>query len=154
MSLAPVHGAMTKAWALEVGFDEVAAAAIAKADVDVDRLHLAGYHMCRVPWGPDPRVTMAGEHLAAAIAAARQGDAVAAWEHLGRGLHGLQDIPAHGRLPIHLPWLDDLRRTLWGLPDPGQRRLKATERVTKDYLDKALADAGIQACMTGVVDGI
>jgi hypothetical protein len=150
---AKVHGERTREWAQEVGFGPAAAEAIARADLEVDRQGLPRnrYHM-RPPLllGRDRRRSVAAEHLAAAREAARRGDCAEVWEHLGRGLHALQDQAAHGRwwwLGVHwFPWFDDLERTMWGRQDTRRRRLGAVAGLTRGYLGEALSDPGVQRC--------
>ncbi len=155
MANSQVHGARTREWAREAGLSRAAAAAVARADAEVDLQGLPRhlYHMRpRLLLGPDRRGGVAAEHLRAAKEAASQGECEEVWRHLGRGLHALQDQSAHGGwwwLGIHwFPWFDELDRTMWGLRDRRQRRLKAVERVTKGYLYTALANAEVQSCST------
>jgi hypothetical protein len=150
---ARVHGEKTREWAREAGFGPVAAQAIARADLDVDRQGLPRnqYHMRpRLLLGRDRRRSVAAEHLRAAREAARCGDCDDAWKHLGRGLHALQDQSAHGGwwwLGVHwFPWFDDLGRTMWGRPDTRHRRLEAVAHLTKAFLREALSDPGVQQC--------
>lgn len=159
MADARVHGERTRQWAQDAGFDRVAAEAIARADLSVDRQGLPRnqYHMRPVLLlGRDRRSSVAAEHLRAAREAAGRGDCEDAWEHLGRGLHALQDQSAHGGwwwLGVHwFPWFDDLERTMWGHPDSRRRRLDAIERLTKAYLREALSNPGVQQCRRGAED--
>jgi hypothetical protein len=151
---ARVHGEKTREWAQEVGFSRAGAEAIARADLGVDREGLPRnqYHMRpRLLLGRDRRRSVALGHLRAAREAAGRGDCEEAWEHLGRGLHALQDQSAHGGwwwLGVHwFPWFDDLERTMWGRRDARQRRLGAVARVTKSYLREALSDPSVQHCV-------
>jgi hypothetical protein len=150
---ARVHGERTCEWAQEAGFGRVAAEAIARADLGVDRQGLPRnqYHMRPVLLlGRERRPSVAAEHLRAARETAARGDCEATWEHLGRGLHALQDQSAHGGwwwLGVHwFAWFDDLGRTMWGRPDTRQRRLEAIARLTKSYLREALSDPDVQQC--------
>ncbi len=148
-----LHLEKTRLWAQEVGFPAEAADAIARADADVDFHGLPRnlYHM-RPPLllGADLRRQTAEDHLEQAVFAATAGDCSVVWENLGRGLHALQDQVAHGPwwlFGIHwFRWLDDPTRTVFGLPDPQQRRLAAIERITKQYLVRALSEGCVKRC--------
>jgi hypothetical protein len=139
--MASVHRELTRIWAEEVGFSPEAAKAIAVADAATDgnkKFPVRKYHMRPVLFGPDRRRELAEELLQKAIEAAAQGDRDLAWEHLGHGLHVVQDLEAHGNYRLHRRRLDDPNYTLDGKPDPDRNRLKATEVATKGFLKRAL----------------
>jgi hypothetical protein len=136
-----VHRELTRIWAEEVGFTPEAAKAIANADAATDgnkKFPVRKYHMRPLLFGRDRRREYAEALLQKALEAAAQGDFSSAWEHLGHGLHIIQDLEAHGNYRLHRRRLDDPAYTLDGSPDPDRSRLKATETATKDFLKRAL----------------
>ncbi len=154
-----VHRRKTEEWAREVGFPAAAAAAIGRANDEVDRLHLSRsrYHLRpALLLGPDRRGETAERHLLRAREAAHQGEGEEVWRHLGYGLHALQDREAHGPwwlLGIHwFRWLDDPARTLWGRPDRTHARLARIAQISQDYLRRAWEVARIRQCAAGAED--
>jgi hypothetical protein len=145
-----IHLHKTKAWALELGISEMAAAAISQADMLVDsdpkKYPRNLYHLHPILFGVDRRLDIAEQHFSQAQAAAEHGDCPQVWQNLGEGLHVLQDHISHGRYRLHLAWLDDLTRTA-GRPDPIQSRMLACENVTKNFLQRALSDPQMRLCL-------
>jgi hypothetical protein len=136
-----IHRGLTRIWAEEVGFSPEAAKAIAGADAATDgnkKFPVRKYHMRPVLFGRDRRRELAEELLQKALEAVAQEDYASAWEHLGHGLHVIQDLEAHGNYRLHRRRLDDPNYNLDGKSDPDQSRLKATETASKDFLKRAL----------------
>ena len=151
-----LHQSLTEQWVIALDCSIEAAQAIAAADAQVDDLGLPRdqYHMRPLLLlGRDRRVETASGHLQEAIAAANRGDRGEVFRHLGYGLHAVQDTEAHGPwwlLGVHWsPWLDEPKRTICGRWDRSTQRLCALERVTKEYLRKAMEDHETAACLRG-----
>jgi|WetSurMetagenome_2_1015567.scaffolds.fasta_scaffold134881_1 hypothetical protein len=137
-----VHRKLTRIWAEEVGFSPIAAKAIAEADVSTDgnkNFPVRAYHMRPILFGRDRRRELMEAHRQKALAAAGEGDRASAWENLGRALHILQDLEAHGNYRLHRRRLDDPNYTLEGKFDPSQSRLKTVEAITRKFLQQALS---------------
>lgn len=145
-----IHRRKTKEWAIELGFPADVAEIIAFADVMVDNDHVAHprarYHMRPILFGKDLRTETAEMHLRQALETARRSECDAAWQHLGQGLHVVQDLVAHGNARIHRRWMDYVEFTA-GRRDPDQIRLTELERVSKEYLARFLSDAGVRHCL-------
>jgi hypothetical protein len=145
-----IHRQKTREWASELGIPADIADIIALANVMVDndaQQHpREQYHMRPLLFGRDQRAETAESHLKQAIDAARRGECDAAWNHLGQGLHVIQDLVAHGNARFHRSWMDSVEFTA-GRRDPEQARLAELERVSKDYLTRALSEPGILRCL-------
>lgn len=149
-----LHQSLTEQWVIALGCSIEAAQAIAASDARVDALGLPRnqYHMRPVLLlGRDRRMETASGHLREAIAAANRSDCGEVFRHLGYGLHAVQDTEAHGPwwlLGVHwFPWLDDPERTICGRRDRSRQRLCALERATKEYLQRAMEEHEIAACL-------
>jgi hypothetical protein len=146
-----IHRKKTKEWAIELGIPadaaEVIAIANAMVDNDAERYPRESYHMRPFFFGKDRRAETVERHLHQALEAARQGQCDSAWNEIGQGLHVVQDLVAHGNAHIHHKWMDYVEFTA-GKPDPEQKRLLELERVSKEYLTRALAEPSILRCLS------
>jgi RHS repeat-associated protein len=172
----PVHRHDTKRWAIEVGFSKRDAEIIALANYGVDSGKTGpiktsvetSYHFNSYESG-DSRLELADSHIDRAevlfnVASIHHShgrniragnDKNRLLKELGMGLHAIQDIEAHGNIPLPLGhlfipfvdnvnynWRDDSRTSVRRIaPQPPtarierQTRYKATEEATKKYLE-------------------
>jgi len=134
----------TYLWAMQVGFSSSEAEIIALADNATDDyanwlvvVGVPGRHFNTAGSSVDSRKAYSDLDFEAAIKSYKNGNNCAALESLGRGLHSVQDIIAHGSWPfyrVHPNWFDraDIRPFA----------LSMTELVTMQYLRSFLRATG------------
>jgi len=130
----------TYKWARDAGFSPSQSKALVLANAATDKYAnwapvagVPGRHFDTAIGNVDSRKLFAEHDLQRAIDLYRQGNECESLKTLGRGLHSVQDEPAHmGWMPIlaHPSWYDDasLRKGA----------LKATENATQKYLNDYL----------------
>ena len=130
-----VHYTFTKAWGIEEGLAPADAAAVAKADLDVDRLWPGSTKFTR-HFNPTALLVWTPVYLLKAV---RDGSL----ESLGRALHCRQDSVGHGVLGLsHLRWrFGALNRhpDAWELMSPRARAAieRDTRRMIRYYVRRA-----------------
>jgi RHS repeat-associated protein len=129
----------TYLWATQIGFSDREARIIGRGDNATDNnagwaiiSGVPGRHFnTSIPGSVDSRQIFAEKDLQIAVALYRQGRQEEALSILGRGLHGIQDIIAHGDWPFflrHPDWFDSAEKRPEGL--------KQTGSATKEYLSR------------------
>ncbi|HEY3317326.1 MAG TPA: hypothetical protein VGK50_02735 [Coriobacteriia bacterium] len=126
---AHVHYGLTRRWALDAGFSEQEAEAIASADIGVDVQHPGGL-LHPDNWGYHFRLFGARALAVRDLSSAKRTGSL---QDLGVALHRVQDDVAHG-------WLGLLSHVLDPRIDVWEHRSRRTRRLIEERSRRMLGD--------------